>query len=53
MTHPNETAKAIIKELFDSTTRTGECPDDDTDIFMMVAGVAEVEALDPSMIDEV
>jgi len=51
-TRPNETAKAAIEELFDRTTRTGECPDDDDIIFMMVAGVADAEALDPLMIDE-
>jgi len=51
-THPNETAKAAIKELFDGTTRTGECPDDDDIVFTMVAGVVDAEALDPSTIDE-
>ena len=30
----------------------GECPNDDGDVFAMVAGVAEVEALDPSTVDE-
>jgi len=52
MTHPNETAKAAIEELFDGMTRTGECPDDDDVVFAMVAGVADAEALDPSTIDE-
>jgi len=51
-THPNETAKATIEELFDGTTRMGECPDDDDVVFTMVAGVADAEALDPSTIDE-
>jgi len=51
-THPNETAKAAIEELFDGMTRTGECPDDDDVVFAMVAGVADAEALDPSTIDE-
>ena len=32
--------------------RTGECPDDNDVVFAMVAGVAEVEALDPSTVDE-
>ena len=53
MTHPNETAKAAIKDLFDRTTRMGECPDDNDIVLVMVAGVAEAEALDPSTIDEV
>ena len=52
MTHLNEMAKAVIEDLFDGTTRAGECPDNDTDIFVMVAGVAEAEALDPLMVDE-
>ena len=52
MTHLNETAKAAIENLFDRTTRTGECPDDDDVVFVMVTGVAEAEALDPSTVDE-
>lgn len=32
--------------------RTGKCPDDDGDVFAMVAGVAEAEVLDPSTVDE-
>ena len=32
--------------------RTGECPNDDGDIFAMVAGVVEAEALNPSTVDE-
>ena len=51
-THLNEMAKATIEDLFDGTTRTGECPDEDDVIFVMVAGVAEVEVLDPSTVDE-
>ena len=52
MTHLNKTAKATIEDLFDGTTRTGECPDDDDDVFVMVAGVAEAEVLNPSTVDE-
>ena len=52
MTHLNETAKAAIENLFDRTTRTGECPDDDDVVFVMVTGVAEAEALGPSTVDE-
>ena len=51
-THLNETAKAVIEDLFEGTTCTGECPDDDADIFAMVAGVAEAEALDLLTVDE-
>ena len=51
-THLIETAKAAIKELFDGTTHTGKCPDDDVVVFAMVAGVAEAEALNPSTVDE-
>jgi len=51
-THPNETAKAAIEELFDGTTCTGECPDDDDIVFVMVAGIVDTEALDLSTIDE-
>ena len=52
-THPNKSAKAAIEDLFEGTTHTGKCPDDSTNVFTMVAGVAEAEALDPSMVDEV
>ena len=52
MTHLNEMAKAAIKDLFNGTTCTGKCPDDDDVIFTMVTGVAEAEALDPSTVDE-
>ena len=52
MTHPNEMAKAAIEDLFEGTTHMGECPDDDADVFTMVACVAEVEALDLSMVNE-
>ena len=52
MTHPNEMAKATIEDLFEGTTRMGKCPDDDADVFAMVAGVVEAEALDPSTVDE-
>ena len=51
-THPSDTAKTAIEELFKGTTRMGECPNDDGDVFAMVAGVAEAEALNPSMVDE-
>ena len=51
-THPNESAKAAIEDLFEGTTHTGECPDDDANVFTMVAGVAEAEVLDPSTVDE-
>ena len=44
-THPNESAKAAIEDLFEGTTHTGKCPDDDANIFAMVAGVAEAEAV--------
>ena len=46
-THLNEMAKAVIKDLFKGTTCAGECPDDDANVFAMVAGVAEAEVLDP------
>ena len=52
-THPNEMAKAAIEDLFKGTTCMGKCPDNDNDIFAMVAGVAEVEVLDLSTVDEV
>ena len=52
-THLIETAKAAIEELFNGTTRTGKCPDDNDVVFAMVAGIAEVEALNPSTVDEV
>ena len=45
-------AKAAIEELFDGITHTGECPDDDDVVVAMVAGIAEVEALDLSTVDE-
>lgn len=51
-THPSDTAKTAIEELFEGTMRTGKCPDDDGDVFAMVAGVAEAEVLDPSTVDE-
>ena len=51
-THPSDTTKTAIEELFEGTTQTGECPDDDRDVFTMVAGVAEVEVLNPLMVDE-
>ena len=50
-THPIEMAKATIEELFNGITHMGECPDDDDVVFAMVAGVVEVEALDPSTVD--
>ena len=45
-------AKATIKDLFDGMTHTGECPDNNDDIFVMVAGIVEVEVLDPLTVDE-
>ena len=45
-------AKAAIEELFNGTTHTGKCPDNDDVVFMMVAGIAEAEALNPLTVDE-
>ena len=39
-------ATAALTEVFDGGMDVGECPDDDDDMYTLVAGITDAEGLD-------